>query len=217
MTSEVPSAQTATTETVETRIPGMRQRFAGLGLKGAIRQAGTTLTKREAKTIAKQSNKSVAEVMSGAANQGVALGSNLVNQFNRGKLGPNFTNSQYLLGGMFRSPATTGVAKALQNLQPLQGVSMPAGSVYAGSTGVTKDGQTTFNPVVLPKAVLKGAMMNISGNLGYSAPTQSGTAGEAAAATTSTTPSEPARANRTTAKQKAKKMIEKRKAKRSTK
>lgn len=217
MTSEVPSAQTATTETTETRVPGMRQRFAGLGLKKAVRQAGTTLSKREAQVIAKQSNKSVAEVMSGAVDQGVALGSNLVNKFNRGKLGPSFSNSQYLLGGMFRPPATTGVAKALQNLQPLQGVSMPTGSVYAGSTAITREGQTTFNPVVLPKAVLKGAMMNISGDLGYSAPTQSGTSGEAAATAASTTPSAPAQAKRTTAKQKAKKMIQKRQAKRSQK
>ncbi len=205
MTPEVPSDQTAA------QPRGMRQRFAGLGVRGAIRQAGSTLTKREAKTISKQSGKSVAEVMSGAVDQGVALGSGLVNQFNRGKMGPSFKSHGFLMGGMFSAGSAKGVGGALQNLQPLQGVSMPAGSVYAGSTAVTRDGQTTFNPVVMPKAVLKGALNNISGSLGYSAPTQSGTAGEAAASVSAeASPSARVSPKARTAKSRAQKMIAKR-------
>lgn len=206
MTSEVPTTQTATTAAAA---PGFRQRFAGLGMKGAIRQAGLTLTKREARAIAKQSGKSVAEVMSGAVDQGVTLGSGLVNQFNRGKLGPGFQNAMYALGGVYAPGQSKKFTQAIQNLQPLQGLSMPAGSVYAGAAGITKDGQTTFNPVVLPKAVLKGAMSSVSGDLGYSAPTQSGTAAESAALETApvATPSPRAKA----AKAKARKVIAKRK------
>lgn len=225
MTSEVPSTQAASTATQPL---GMRQRFAGRSLKGAVKQAGLTLTKREAQTIAKQSGKSVAEVMSGAVDQGVTLGSGLVNQFNRGKLGPNFQNVLPMFGSMFSPGQSKGFNRAIQNLQPLQNISMPAGSVYAGSTAVVKPstqqrdvnsgfssspGSTTFLPVVLPKAVLKGAMSNISGDLGYSAPTQSGTAAESAAVSAApavTPPAAQPSPRAKAAKAKAQKVIAKR-------
>lgn len=221
MTSEVPigsttsgsSAADPSVQATTPRKPGLKKRFAGLSLGGAINQAGMTLTNKEARVISRQTGRPVAEVMSRAVDSGVTLGSNLVNKFNAGKLGPNLQNT----GGFWGYSSAPGQSErtqaALQNLQPLRGVSMPSGSVYAGSTGITKDGQTTFNPIVLPKAVLKGAMSNISGSLGYTAPTQSGTAGEVAATTGAGAPAAPsakASPNRNAAKTKAQKMIAKR-------
>lgn len=210
MTSEVPTAQTATAANSVPQRPGIRQRFAGRSMKGALRNSGATLTNKEAKMIARQSGKSVAEVMSGALDQGITLGSGLVNQFNRGKLGPNFQNAVNLLGSTFVPGASRGFGRAIQNLQPLRGVSMPAGSVYAGSTAVTEGGKTVFTPVVMPKAVLKGALSGVSGDLGYSLPANSGTAGESAMQTETTVAasgtSEKSRKFRN-AKTKARKMI----------
>jgi hypothetical protein len=199
-----------------------RQRIAGRGAKFALKQAGLVLSKKEARGIAKESGKSVAEVLSSATQQGVGLGAGLVNQFNKGKLGPGFASGPMAALAEtygFMPGQSRGVTKALQTLEPLRGLSMPKGGVYLGSTARESGGTTTFTPVVMPRQVLQNMQTAAPTAGGYATPTQAGTAAESAA--TTTTPTTPVTSEVSTtakeskkrqAKNLAKKQISKRKA-----
>jgi ABC-type enterochelin transport system substrate-binding protein len=60
-------------------------------MSAQVKTAGSVVSKKEATSIAKDTGKSVAQVMAKAQDKGQALGSGLVNQFNAGKLGANLT------------------------------------------------------------------------------------------------------------------------------
>jgi hypothetical protein len=99
------------------------------------------------------------------------LGSSLVNNYNRGNLGPNgqsVTNFGNVPIGMGVNGATT---RAIASLQALQGLQMQPKTVYAGYSTTTTParggtspssgswhtpGTTTYNPMVLPKNVATG-------------------------------------------------------------
>jgi hypothetical protein len=136
------------------------------GLASQVATAGTNLSKNEALKIADQANKTVAEVMAKAVASGATLGSQLVNNYNAGKLGPN-GNNLIQFGGYSAAPGQSQrVTQALNSLQALQGLQMGKGQVYAGYTTTTTPGYTnnnprsgytstpgttTYNPIVLPR------------------------------------------------------------------
>lgn len=199
-----------------------RQRIAGRGAKFALKQAGQVLSKREARGIAKETGKSVAQVLSSATQQGVGLGAGLVNQFNKGKLGPTFYSGPG--AALFQDYGivpgqSRAVSKALQTLEPLRGLSMPKGGVYLGSTAREVGGTTQYTPVVMPRQVLRNMEAAAPTEGGYAAPTQAGTAAESAApvktptvSETSSTPSTSSESKKRQAKNLAKKQISKRNA-----
>jgi len=120
------------------------------GLASQVATAGTNLSKNEALKIADQANKTVAEVMAKAVASGATLGSQLVNNYNAGKLGPN-GNNLIQFGGYSAAPGQSQrVTQALNSLQALQGLQMGKGQVYAGYTTTTTPGYTN-NPIVLPR------------------------------------------------------------------
>jgi len=137
-------------------------------LAAAVKSAGANVSNDEALKIADQTGKTVAQVMAKAVTQGATLGANLVNNYNRGNLGPNGQNVTNFGGvpiGMGANGATT---RAIASLAPLQGLQMGRGQVYAGSTTTTTPGRsgtspssgswhtpgtTTYNPIVLPKGL----------------------------------------------------------------
>lgn len=137
----------------------------------SIAAAGPVLSRNEAMKIADARNQTTAQVMAAAQNKGVALGAGLVNAFNNGKLGGNTSM------GM---PVNQGTAKALQQLQALQGLQMNKGTAYAGySTTNTPaynhsdlngntyiPGSTTYNPIVLPRSVVTGVQRVPAGGKG---------------------------------------------------
>jgi len=136
----------------------------------AIKNAGTSLTKTEASKISRSTGKSVAQVMAKAQDKGVALGSALVNQFNRGSMGPNLGDTRSIYGMPFGQPGVDkGTTRALGKLAPLQNLQMNKGTVYAGYSTTTTPrstrntpmegfsstpARTTYNPIVLPKSLL---------------------------------------------------------------
>jgi hypothetical protein len=143
------------------------------GMGRAIAAAGANVSKNEALKIAEQTGKSVAQVMAKAVDKGATLGASLVNQFNKGNLGPNgqsVTNFGNVPIGMGVNGATT---RAIASLQALQGLQMQPKTVYAGYSTTTTPAQggtsprsgswytpgtTTYNPIVLPKGVVTGGV-----------------------------------------------------------
>jgi len=141
---------------------------SGGSFKAAVQSAGSNVSKNEALKIAEQTGKTVAQVMAKAVSQGATLGASLVNQFNKGNLGPNgqsVTNFGNVPIGMGVNGATT---RAIASLQALQGLRMQPKTVYAGYSTTTTParggtspssgswhtpGTTTYNPIVLPKGL----------------------------------------------------------------
>lgn len=195
-----------------------RQRIAGRGAKFALSQAGQVLSKREARGIAKETGKSVAQVLSSATQQGVGLGAGLINQFNKGKLGPSFASGPaaalYETYGIVPGQSRA-VSRALQTLEPLRGLSMPKGGVYLGSTAREVGGTTQFTPVVMPRKLLRNIQTASPAEGGYAAPTQAGTAAESAAPIQTPTTSETSSVSSESKKRKAKNLAKKQIAKRN--
>lgn len=146
----------------------------GSGLQGQIKSAGKVLTKKEAVRIADATGKTVAQVLSKAQNLGTNLGSSLVNAYSKGNLGPNQTTMWGTVAG--GGSYGQGVAKAIQNLAPLQNLQLPKNTIYAGSSvynipatsvsipkqgTTTKPGQTIYNPIVIPREPSKAQTTNI--------------------------------------------------------
>lgn len=151
---------------------GSSSKSSSSSLGSAVKAAGANLSKNEAAKIAENTGKSVAEVMAKAIGKGVTLGSNLVNNFNAGNLGPNFQTTGYSgTGAPVIRGNQAGVYQALEALKGLQGLRMGQGQAYAGYSTTTTParggtspssgswhtpGTTTYNPVVLPKNVATG-------------------------------------------------------------
>ena len=134
-------------------------------MSAQVKAAGAVVSKKEAAAIAKDTGKTVAQVMAKAQDKGQALGSGLVNAYNNNKLGPN-TYSSYGGGN------SANVNAALQQLQALQGLKLNQGTAYAGYSttynpavdtstvsggGVQRPATTTYNPIVLPRNMVGGA------------------------------------------------------------
>lgn len=86
-----------------------------VGLNPGLRAAGPVLSRAEAETLAQIKNKSVEQVMSRALDQGMSLGSALVNTYNR------------------RGPAQSPYGTPPENLTGLAGLQLKRGQVYSGS------------------------------------------------------------------------------------
>ena len=130
----------------------------GGGLSAQVKAAGSVVTKQEATKIAESTGKSVAQVMAKAQDRGAALGSALVNQFNRGNLGANTSTLREPIPGFTTAVnQTQGTTRALQQLQPLAGLKLNPDTAYAGySTTTPQGGSTTYNPIVLPRNMAGG-------------------------------------------------------------
>ena len=150
-------------------------------MKAGISSAGAVVSAKEAAKIAEDTGKTVAQVMAKAVNAGAALGSGLVNKFNAGKLGINTSNLQKFGDISYAPGANKGTAQALQQLQALQGLQMNKGTAYAGySTTNTPaystqthnggstytPGSTSYNPIVLPRNIVRGAAATGAGAAG---------------------------------------------------
>ena len=110
-----------------------------------FKQAGPVLSQKEVKSIAKARGITPTKVISKAIDKGIGVGSKVVQNYNTpGGL------------GVYRYDGTP------QNLNPLQGLSMPKGTAYYGasttSTPATRNvnsgyspGSVTYNPIVLPR------------------------------------------------------------------
>ena len=110
-----------------------------------FKQAGPVLSQSEVKSIAKARGITPTKVISKAIDKGIGVGSKVVKNYNTpGGL------------GVYRYDGTP------QNLNPLQGLSMPKGTAYYGasttSTPATRNvnsgyspGSVTYNPIVLPR------------------------------------------------------------------
>ncbi len=160
----------------------------------AIQSAGESLTRKEASKISRSTGKSVAQVMAKAQDKGVALGSGLVNKFNRGLMGPNLGDTRSFFGVTLGQPGVDkGTTRALEKLAPLQNLQMSKGTVYAGYSTTTTPGatrntpmegfsstpaRTTYNPIVLPKSLFTA---------NQTAPAQASTTTETTASTPATT------------------------------
>jgi hypothetical protein len=141
-------------------------------LGAQVKDAGAVVTKKEATAIAQSTGKSVAQVMAKAQDQGASLGSALVNQFNKGNLGPNTSSLRTPIPGFTTAVnQTQGTTRALQQLQPLEGLKMNSGTAYAGysttktpayssnnpySGSTYTPGSTTYNPIVVPRNMVGG-------------------------------------------------------------
>lgn len=115
-------------------------------LSAAIRDVGPVLSRKEAAQVAKQTGKSVDQVLSKALDVGIGLGSAVVNTYQPAPFS-NYVGPQY------------------SNLTPLTGLSIPQGTAYYGATSTTTPGitgnkwnggssspaTTTYTPIVLPR------------------------------------------------------------------
>ncbi len=145
---------------------------SGGGLGSQVKSAGSILTKNEALKIAESTGKAVAQVMARAQKNGQGLGSSLVNNYNRGTLGPNGSNVTNFGGVPIGMGAGGAATKAIAQLQALEGLRMGQGQVYMGSTTTTTPGQqqrgvndgysstpgsTVYNPIVVPRGYVAAA------------------------------------------------------------
>ena len=167
-----PAGNTASTtspftpQEVHTTAARSASRNAGLGAQ--VGAAGSTVSRNEAVKIAEQTGKTVAQVMAKALDRGATLGSSLVNNYNRGNLGPNDRNLTNFGGVPIGTGINGAATRAITSLQALQGLQMGKGQVYAGSTTTTTSrqnhwdplggssytpGTTTYNPIVLPRGM----------------------------------------------------------------
>lgn len=118
----------------------------------SLRNVGPVLSMSESQAIARQTGRSVGDVIAQASTAGVGVGAGLVNQFNSGRLGPN------------TSIAGTPTFDALRGLQGLQ---MNKGTAYFGYSttntpssrsvnGGYTNGSSTVNPIVMPRSMAPG-------------------------------------------------------------
>lgn len=135
-------------------------------LSQAIASAGAVLSKKEAKSIAQDTGKTVAQVFAKAIDKGVGIGSGAVNAYNNGELGPNSSNT-FSFGDLTVAPGfNQATAQAIQALAPLQNLQMAKGTAYYGASQYetpatstrtrnggysSTPGSTTYNPIVLPR------------------------------------------------------------------
>ena len=127
-------------------------------LSQAVKNAGNVLSQSEAKQVAKQTGKSVQQVMAKAVDKGVGLGAKVVNNY---------------------TPAPAQKPAVTQALAPLANLQMNKGTAYYGSSttqtpstqtralggGVNyTPGSTTYNPIVLPRNTATGGGNNSGGN-----------------------------------------------------
>ena len=130
------------------------------GLGSAVRQAGRNVSAKETMQISKQTGASAAQVFAKAQQKGIGIGSAAVNKFNAGKLGPNFSTQVDGPYGISYNPrADAKTSKALGELGAIRNLRMQPGTSYMGYSTTGKD---QYNPIVLPKDLLKG--MTISGS-----------------------------------------------------
>ncbi len=214
-----------------TKPASFKQRIAGRGAQFALKQAGAVLSRKEARAAAKETGRSVTEIMGAAAQKGVGLGAGLVNQFNKSPFGS--TGLPFGFSGFGQSNRMT---QAMQTLEPLRGLTLPKGVAYMGSAvretpatstrNVNGDfnltpGRTEYLPILTSRQVLRNAQATAPTAGGYATPTQAGTAGEDAArvSTSTTTQSSSGtpnkKDNRKKAKSLAKKSIQKREARKA--
>ena len=202
-----------------TKPASFKQRIAGRGAQFALKQAGAVLSRKEARVAAKETGRSVTEIMGAAAQKGVGLGAGLVKQFNKGQFGTSMTGvapalQRYGYGILGQS---RGVTRALEALEPIRGLTLPKGTAYMGSaTRETASGTETL-PILMSRQAFKNAQVAAPTAGGYATPTQAGTAGESAATvstptTETSTETRKKDTNRKKAKSLAKKSIEKRTA-----
>lgn len=95
--------------------------------------AGPVLSRSEARVLARETNKSVEQVMSRALDRGMSLGSALVNTYNRSGAGQN----------PYGTPP--------ENLTGLAGLRLERGQVYSGSSPVTVNGTSSQAPIVVAR------------------------------------------------------------------
>ena len=124
-------------------------------LGSQVKDAGANVSRKEATKIAESTGKSVAQVMAKALDKGATLGASLVNQYNKGNLGPNGNNLREVMPGysvaLGQGPGTT---RALEALTPLQNLQLNKGTVYAGNSQTNNPGgNPTYNPIVLPRGM----------------------------------------------------------------
>lgn len=169
-----PAGNTAPkTSTMSVKAAEQARSGGGGSLSSAVRDVGQILTKAEATSIAKNTGKTVAQVMAKAQNVGVGIGSGLVNAYSKGNLGPNSSNT-ISFGGLTAAPGyNQATARAIQALAPLQNLQMGKGTAYygasqynvpstqtrsvnGGSTNIA--GGTTYNPIVLPRGYAGAAV-----------------------------------------------------------
>jgi hypothetical protein len=127
-------------------------------LSQAVKNVGKVLTQKESQQVAKQTGKSVQQVMAKAVNAGVGLGSKVVNNY---------------------TPAPGQTPAVYKALAPLANLQMNKGTVYTGySTTQTPStqtralgggvnytpGSTTYNPIVLPRSVVSGVQRVTTGD-----------------------------------------------------
>lgn len=115
----------------------MSRRENKVGLKPGLKAAGPVLSRSEAQTLAQMKNKSVEQVMSKALDQGISLGSALVNSYNR-----RISNQ-----GAFG-------LNVPENLGALAGLRLEKGQVYSGSNPVNVNGSTIQVPVIVPRQTI---------------------------------------------------------------
>lgn len=129
------------------------------GLGSAVRQAGRNVSAKETLRISRQTGASAAQVFAKAQQKGIGIGSAAVNKFNAGKLGTNFSTQVDGPYGISYNPrADAKTSKALGELGAIRNLRMQPGTSYMGYSTTGKD---QYNPIVLPKDLLKG--MTISG------------------------------------------------------
>jgi len=116
-------------------------------VSSAIKSAGAVLSQSEAKKIANETGKSVAQVVAKATEKNVGVGAKLANQVGTAASAPMGKTAQAL--GIFQ--AKPEVAQALA---PMAGLTLNKGTAYYGySTSDTPAG-STYNPIVLPRTAV---------------------------------------------------------------
>lgn len=138
-------------------------------LSKAVRNVGPVLSTSEAKQVASQTGKTVAEVVAKATQAGIGIGSAVVNQINSGSLATGI------------NPFSASAAKTAEALAPLANLQMNKGTAYYGysttntpaQTTQTQDGtrntipgSTTYNPIVLPRNMATGGNAAAGNNNG---------------------------------------------------
>ena len=128
----------------------------GGGLGAAVRQVGTNLSAKETMQIAKQTGASAAQIFARAQQQGVGIGSAAINKFNAGKLGTNFgTQVDGPYGISYNPRADAKTTQALSQLGAIRNLRMQPGTSYMGYSTTATPTQTQYNPIVLPKELLR--------------------------------------------------------------
>lgn len=128
----------------------------GGGLGSALQQVGTNLSAKESMKIAKQTGASTAQIFAKAQQKGIGIGAAAINKFNAGKLGANFTTQvQGPYGISYNPRADAKTTQALNQLGAISNLRMQPGTSYMGYSTTATPTQTQYNPIVLPKELLR--------------------------------------------------------------